>query len=320
MTVKVLILVEDGYEDLEFYYPYLRLLEEGFEVDVAAPKAGIKKGKNGTSFDVKKEISGLNAKDYIGVFVPGGHAPDRLRRYEEAAGIVRQIYEGGGVVGSICHGPHLLISAKIVKGVKMTSFFSIKDDLINAGAKWVDEPAVVDKRIVTGRVPSDLPKLMPLFIKELKKLSGKSTQESLPDFELKDENGKTVRKDDILGKYTVLYFFPRANTPGCTQEAKDFTELSSSFKKLDVKVFGISPDSPKALKNFKQKHSLKVRFLSDPDKKLAKALGALKENGGIKRSTFIVDENGRIVKAWKGVKVKGHAKAVLEEVKKLMTS
>ncbi len=177
-TVKVLLLVEDGYEDLEFYYPYLRLREEDFEVVVASPKPGVKQGKNGTKIEVKVAIKEIKPDDFDGVFVPGGHAPDRLRRYEEAIGIVREIYERGGVVGAICHGPHLLISAGIVKGVKMTSFFSIKDDLINAGAKWVDEPVVVDKNIVTSRVPSDLPKMLPAFINELKKRVWKSAERS----------------------------------------------------------------------------------------------------------------------------------------------
>ena len=167
--MKVLILLEDGFEDLEFYYPYLRLLEEGFEVDVAAPREGVKTGKHGLTCSVELPVSKVNPKDYDGVFIPGGHAPDRLRRYPEVLDVVEKIYENSGIVGSICHGPHVLVSAKIVKGVRLTSFFSIKDDLLNAGAEWVDEPVVVDRRIVTSRVPSDLPRLMPVFISELKK-------------------------------------------------------------------------------------------------------------------------------------------------------
>ena len=168
--MKVLILLEDGYEDVEFFYPYYRFIEAGFEVVVASPKKGVKVGKHGTSFKVEEEVSNLKADEFDAVFIPGGHAPDRLRRYEEVKEIVRKVYEGGKVVGSICHGPHVLISAGIVKDVKITSFFSIKDDLINAGAEWVDEPVVVDRRIVTSRVPDDLPKLMPVLIEEIEKL------------------------------------------------------------------------------------------------------------------------------------------------------
>ena len=319
VKVKVLILVEDGYEDLEFYYPYLRLQEEGFEVDVAAPKKGQKVGKNGTSYNVKLEVKNLKASDYSAVFIPGGHAPDRLRRYEEVTKIVKEIYKNGGVVGSICHGPHVLISAGIVKGVTMTSFYSIKDDLINAGAKWVDKAVVVDKRIVTSRVPTDLPKLLPVFIEEIKKTkSSEMAADLLPEFELLDENGEKVTSKDLKGNWIVLYFFPKANTPGCTREAQDFTENMEFFEKKGVKVIGVSPDSPKALKNFKKKYDLKVMFMSDKDKDLAQKLGALKQGNRINRSTFIIDPEGKIVKSWKGVKVKGHVDAVKREIEKLL--
>ena len=314
--MRVLILVDDGYEDLEFYYPYLRLQEEGFEVAVAAPKKGEKVGKNGTKVNVKTEVKSLKAEDFDGVFVPGGHAPDRLRRYEEVKEIVKKIYEKGGVVGTICHGPHVLISAGVVKGVKMTSYYSIKDDLINAGAEWVDRSVVVDKRIVSSRFPADLPKLLPEFIKLLK---GKPEEEkSYLDITLLDEDGKEVKLSEFLGNWLVLYFFPKANTPGCTKEAQDFTENIDFFEKRKVKVIGVSADSPKTMTKFKEKYGLKVKLLSDKEKELAKALQALKDNGGIKRSTFIIDPKGKIVKEWRGVKVKGHVENVMKEIEKLI--
>ena len=317
--MKVLILLEDGYEDLEFYYPYLRLQEEGFEVEVASPKKGQKVGKNGTSFNVKLDVKSVKAADYDAVFIPGGHAPDKLRRYEEVVKIVKEIYENGGIVGSICHGPHVLISAGIIKGVTMTSFYSIKDDVVNAGGSWVDKAVVVDKRIVTSRVPTDLPKLLPVFIEEVKKVKKATVQKnSLPEFELVDEGGNKVTPKDLKGNWVVLYFFPKANTPGCTREAQDFTENIEFFEKRGVKVIGVSPDSPKALTKFKKKYDLKVTFLSDKEKELAQKLGAIKQGNRINRSTFIIDPKGRIVKSWKGVKVKGHVDAVKEEIEKLL--
>lgn len=132
-----------------------------------------------------------------------------------------------------------------------------------------------------------------------------------------DENGKKVTKKMLFGKRTVLYFYPKAGTQGCAKEAQEFSENIQSFKKKGFQVIGVSPDSPKALKKFKEKYSLKVKLLSDQVKKLAKALGVLKENGGIKRSTFLLDEKGRILKEWRGVKVKGHVKKVLETIDKL---
>ncbi|MCD6450058.1 MAG: DJ-1/PfpI/YhbO family deglycase/protease [Thermotogaceae bacterium] len=317
--MKILILLEDGYEDLEFYYPYLRMQEEGFEVDVAAPKKGRKTGKNGTAYDVKLEVKDLNPSDYSGVFIPGGYAPDKLRRYEEINKIVREVYKNGGIIGSICHGPHVLISSGIVKGVTMTSFYSIKDDVINAGAKWVDKAVVVDKRIVTSRAPADLPKLLPALIKELKKINKEvNAQNNLPEFELVDEEGRKVTSNDLKGKWTVLYFFPKANTPGCTREAKDFSENMGFFRKKGINIIGVSPDSPEALTNFKKKHNLKVKFISDKEKELARKLGAIKQGNKINRSTFIINPDEKIIKSWKNVRVKGHVDAVKKEIGKLM--
>ena len=317
--MRVLILLEDGYEDMEFYYPYLRLQEEGFEVEVAAPKKGKKVGKNGTNYDVKIDVKSVKASDYDAVFVPGGHAPDRLRRYEEVIKVVKDIYNKGGIVGAICHGPHVLISAGIVKGVTMTSFYSIKDDVVNAGAKWVDKPVVVDRRIVTSRAPTDLPKLLPIFIEEVKNSrSNEKDGDFLPKFELVDEDGNKVTSEDLKGNWVVLYFFPKANTPGCTREAQDFTENIGFFESKGIKVIGVSPDSPKALANFKKKYDLKVKFLSDKEKELAQKMKAIKQGNRINRSTFIIDPQGKIVKSWKGVKVKGHVNVVKNEIEKIV--
>jgi peroxiredoxin Q/BCP len=141
-----------------------------------------------------------------------------------------------------------------------------------------------------------------------------------------DENGEEKPlKDFVLGKWTVLYFYPKDNTPGCTTEAKEFTELIEEFEKLGVQIIGVSRDSPKSHKRFKEKHGLRVRLLSDPNAELHKALGAWgkkkrygKEYEGVIRSTFILDPEGKI--AWKkiNVRAKGHAAKVLEEVKKLI--
>lgn len=167
--MKVLILVEDGFDELEFYYPYLRLKEDGIEVDVAAPAAGKKKSKSGMIYEATLETTACNPKDYQGLYVPGGQAPDRLRRYPQVLQLVKQIHTQGGIVGSICHGPHVLISAAIVKGVRMTSVSAIKDDLINAGALWIDQAVVEDERIITSRTPVDLPAQLPVFLDALKR-------------------------------------------------------------------------------------------------------------------------------------------------------
>ncbi|ASJ09334.1 peroxiredoxin [Thermococcus siculi] len=146
------------------------------------------------------------------------------------------------------------------------------------------------------------------------------------DVKVFDEEGKeTVLKDILEGKWTVLYVYPKDNTPGCTTEAKEFTELLPEFEKLGFQVIGVSKDSVKSHQRFKEKHGLKVKLLSDPNAELIKALGAWgkkkrygKEYEGVIRSTFIFNPEGGIV--WKklNVRAKGHAAKVLEEARKLV--
>ncbi|ACS90922.1 MULTISPECIES: peroxiredoxin [Thermococcus] len=142
-----------------------------------------------------------------------------------------------------------------------------------------------------------------------------------------DEDGNEKPLSDfVLGKWTVLYFYPKDNTPGCTTEAKEFTELIEEFEKLGFQVIGVSCDSPKSHRKFKEKHGLKIRLISDPNAELHKGLGAWgkkkrygREYEGAIRSTFILSPKGEIL--WKKIKVKakGHAKEVLEEAKRLIS-
>ncbi len=136
-----------------------------------------------------------------------------------------------------------------------------------------------------------------------------------PDFSLVDAHGEEVRLSDFKGKWVILYFYPKDNTPGCTKEACDFTELLPDFKNMDAHVFGISPDSSKSHKNFIEKHGLKVTLLSDPEKKVLKAYGAWgkkknygREYEGVIRSTFIIDPDGKIAWVWRNVRVRSKRK------------
>ncbi len=161
-TMRIALLVSKDFEDMEVMYPYYRLIEAGFQVDVIGEdKAGtVYKGKNGYPIASTLEISKAKAKDYAGLIAPGGWAPDRLRRNPKVLKLVADIDAQGGVMASICHGPWILISAQVVKGKKTTSTPALKDDLINAGARWVDAEVVVDGRLVTSRRPDDLPAFM----------------------------------------------------------------------------------------------------------------------------------------------------------------
>lgn len=157
------VLAGPEYEDLELHYPYLRLIEEGAEIKVLAAKKEVVKGKHGLSIEADMSMDEANPKDFDCVIIPGGWAPDRLRRDPRVLNFVKSIYEQGKIVAAICHGPQVLISAGILKGKRATCVSAIKDDMINAGAKYEDSPVVRDGNIITSRVPSDLP----LFCREI---------------------------------------------------------------------------------------------------------------------------------------------------------
>jgi protease I len=162
---QVLILVENGYEEMELWVPYYRFREAELDVVLVGPETGCTyTGKHG--LPARADVSFVDAKldDVRAVLIPGGWAPDRLRVHEAAVDLVRRVYNGGTVVAAICHAGSLLISADIVRGKRVTSYRSIRDDLRAAGAIWVDEPVVIDGNLVTSRTPADLPKFLPAVL------------------------------------------------------------------------------------------------------------------------------------------------------------
>ncbi|WP_457567223.1 thioredoxin-dependent thiol peroxidase [Desulfurobacterium sp.] len=149
-------------------------------------------------------------------------------------------------------------------------------------------------------------------------------EKEAPDFCLKDDSGKKACLKDFRGKWVVLYFYPKDNTPGCTKEAEEFTRKMEEFKKLNAEIIGISPDTVESHKKFKEKKNIKIRLLSDPDHKVIEKYGAWKlkkrfgrEYYGVMRTTYLINPEGKVAYAWKNVKVKGHAEKVLETLKKL---
>ena len=155
---KIAVLVEDGFEDLEFWVPVMRLREEGAEVVIAGREKGIHfLGKSGLEAFSDSDFKSIDVSKMDGIVIPGGWAPDRLRRFEEVKSLVRDANERGKVIGMICHAGLVGISAGIVRGSKAVGSEGIKDDLINAGSVWVDEPALVDGNLVWGRVVKDIP-------------------------------------------------------------------------------------------------------------------------------------------------------------------
>lgn len=161
----IIVLTHELYEDLELWYPVQRLREEGARVLLAGPeKDTVYTGKHGVPAKTDIAIRDVDASGVDGIVVPGGYAPDKLRRLNEATSLVHSMDEKQKPIAMICHAGWVPISAGIMKGRKVTSAGAIKDDLVNAGAEWVDEPVVLDKNIVSSRSPNDLPYFMKPYI------------------------------------------------------------------------------------------------------------------------------------------------------------
>lgn len=154
---KVAILIAEGFEDLEYWVTVMRLREEGAEVVSVGPDTKTVTGKNALEASADVTADGVDASGLDGVVIPGGWAPDKLRRYPEILDLVKTVHDRGKIVGIICHGGLVAISAGIVSGARATGSLGIKDDLVNAGATWVNEAAFRDGNLVWGRVVPDIP-------------------------------------------------------------------------------------------------------------------------------------------------------------------
>ncbi|HYG58531.1 MAG TPA: type 1 glutamine amidotransferase domain-containing protein [Symbiobacteriaceae bacterium] len=165
---RVACLVGDDYEDLEVWYPVLRLQEEGATVDLIGLKANEPcRGKHGYPATSALGIGEVKAAQYDALIVPGGWMPDKLRRYPAILDFCQEFDRAGKVIATICHGPWILISARLLEGRTLTSTPGIKDDVTNAGAEWVDLPAVRDGNLISARRPPDLPDFCRLIIQAM---------------------------------------------------------------------------------------------------------------------------------------------------------
>ena len=154
---KIAVLVEDIYQEMELWYPVLRFREAGADVKIVGPAKKTYKSKLG--YEAKADLAAADAKAarFHAVIIPGGYAPDKMRLNKSMVKLVRDAVKGGKVVGAICHGGWMLCSAGGIQGKTLTSYVAIKDDMVNAGAKWVNTEVAADGNIVTSRMPSDLP-------------------------------------------------------------------------------------------------------------------------------------------------------------------
>jgi protease I len=156
-TKHIAVLVEDLYEDLELWYPVLRFREAGAKVTVVGPHKQQYTSKHGYPVTADASMNDVRGDQFDALIIPGGYAPDRMRRFDPMIDLVIQAHNAGKIVAAICHGAWLLASAHIVEGRTLTCYFAIRDDLINAGGRYVDREVVRDGNLITSRMPGDLP-------------------------------------------------------------------------------------------------------------------------------------------------------------------
>jgi protease I len=165
---RVIILVEEMYNEFEFWYPFYRLKEAGVEVVVVGSgSSDTYNSKSGLPCTIDTNADQVSGADFDGIIIPGGYAPDHMRRYPPMVKLVKDLFDAGKVVAAICHAGWMLASAEILEGRTVTGFFAIKDDLIHAGANYVDQEVVVDGNLITSRKPDDLPAFMRAVLEAL---------------------------------------------------------------------------------------------------------------------------------------------------------
>ncbi len=166
---RVAILIENLFDERELIYPYYRLLEEGYEVHlVGSEKDTVYSSKAGVTERSTHASIEVSAKDYDAVIIPGGFSPDNMRRCKPTVEFVKDMDKENKIIAAICHGPWMMASCCDLKGKKITAFYSIKDDLVNAGGEYIDEEVVVDGNLITSRTPKDLPAFLKAIIEKLK--------------------------------------------------------------------------------------------------------------------------------------------------------
>lgn len=165
---KIAILAENTYEDMELWYPLLRMREAGAEVVVVGPQRGVFESKHGYPVTAEVAASEVSASDFDAFIIPGGYAPDLMRASEAMLNLIRTANQAGTIIAAICHAGWVLASAEVLQGKKVTGYYTIKDDLKNAGGTYVDSEVVRDGNIITSRMPSDLPAFCRTIIAALK--------------------------------------------------------------------------------------------------------------------------------------------------------
>ncbi|OQA57594.1 MAG: putative cysteine protease YraA [Candidatus Omnitrophica bacterium ADurb.Bin277] len=164
---KLLIITDNDFNDTELLYPYYRFVEEGYQVTIATLSGGTVTGYNSASVTGSVPVAGIRAEDYAGLYLPGGKAPASLSQNAAVLEIVNDFIASGKPVAAICHGPQILAAAGMLEGLRVTAWPGIENEMVEAGATFIDQPVVIDRNIVTARMPGDLPAQMHVFLQKL---------------------------------------------------------------------------------------------------------------------------------------------------------
>lgn len=290
---RIVILVENQYQELELWYPLLRFQEEGVEAKLVGPEIEETfSGRHGFPAKAEIVISSISSRDFDGVIIPGGFAPDYLRRLPVVTNLVREMYQQGKLIGALSRGPWVLISADVVRGKRIAGLVSLRDDVNNAGGEFVDAPVIVDGNIITARGPSELP----LFMREVLAFLWQSRprlNEPHPDGWLVDGAGNVLPLSQILqGKPSLVLFFDSIFSSRGMSLLPRYNDWAERVEHRGGLFIGISADSIFTHREFQNRFPLRFPLYSDVFLEVTKAFGVLGANGLAEWAVFLVDAHG----------------------------
>ncbi len=287
-----MIFIENQYQELELWYPLLRLREEGIEAKLVGPT--IEEtflGRHGFPTRAELVTSSVNGRDFDGIIIPGGFAPDYLRRFPVVLNLVREFYQHNKLIGTLSRGPWVLISADIVRGKRVTGLVSVKDDVNNAGGEFVDAQVVVDGNIITARGPDDLP----LFMQEVLRFLWQSLirlGDTVPDGRLTDASGHEILLSQCVAKKpAVLFFFDSVYNPRAVNLLPTYNRIAEAVHNRGGLFLGVSADSLFVQRDFLARYPLSFPLYSDMGGEVSKTFGVFKPEESILWAVFIVDRN-----------------------------
>lgn len=290
---RIIILVENQYQELELWYPLLRLQEEGVEAKLVGP--GLEEtflGRHGFPARAEMVTSSVAPRDFDGIIIPGGFAPDYLRRLPVVTNLVRELYQQGKLIGALSRGPWVLISADVIRGKRVTGLISLRDDVNNAGGEFVDVPVVVDGNIITARGPNELP----LFMREVLAFLWRSRprlNEPHPDGWVVDGAGNVLPLSQVLrGKPSLVLFFDSGFSPRGMHLLPRFGAWVERVTAKGGLFVGISADSIFTQREFHTRFNLPFPLYSDAFLEVTKAFGVLGANGLPEWAVFLIDAHG----------------------------